>query len=256
MKKIIDAHIHLNQYKESTIKKIQDEKSIEGVISVSMDQPSCIRNFQLANCYSFVHAAFGFHPEQPLPKEKELADLIIWIKKHQQHMTAIGEVGLPHYVRKKDPTAFPLEPYIEVLEQFILLAKEFSKPICLHSIYEEAPIVLGLLEKHNYMHAHFHWFKGDEQTIDHLIVNGCFVSITPDLLYEKEIQKLAAKFPLEQLMVETDGPWPFEGPFSQKKTVPYMMHDTVHQIANIKKIQVETVYDCLLSNTKKFFSIL
>ncbi|GKU82264.1 hypothetical protein NCCP28_16600 [Niallia sp. NCCP-28] len=180
---------------------------------------------------------------------------MIWIEKHQQHMTAIGEVGLPHYARKKDPTAFPLEPYIEVLEQFILLAKKFSKPICLHSIYEDAPIVLSLLEKHNYMHAHFHWFKGNAETIDHLIANGCFVSITPDLLYEQEIQALAAKFPLEQLMVETDGPWPFEGPFSQKETMPSMIHQTVAEIAKIKKISVDIIYRQLLLNTKKFFSI-
>lgn len=256
MKKIIDAHIHLDQYKKEVIKKMLDDKSIEGVIAVSMDQSSCIQNLQLAKRYSFVHAAFGFHPEQKLPKEKELADLILWMEKHQQHMTAIGEVGLPHYARKEDPTAFPLEPYIELLEQFILLAKKLSKPICLHSIYEEAPIVLGLLEKHNYMYAHFHWFKGDEKTIDHLIANGCFVSITPDLLYEQEIQALVAKFPLEQLMVETDGPWPFEGPFSQKETMPYMMHSTVNEMAKIKKNSVDTVYDSLLSNTKKFFSIL
>jgi len=255
MNKIIDAHIHLDQYPKDAIQKMQDDPSLKGVVAVSMDASSCIKNQQLAKKYPFVHPAFGFHPEQPLPKETEIKDLLIWIEKQQNHMAAVGEVGLPHYARKENPAAFPLEPYIEILEQFILLAKKLSKPICLHSIYEEAPIVLNLLEKHNYMHAHFHWFKGDEKTVEHLIANGCFVSITPDLLYEQEIQKLAAKFPLEQLMVETDGPWPFEGPFSQKDTMPPMIHQTVAEIAKIKEICVDVVYRQLLLNTEKFFSI-
>ena len=44
--------------------------------------------------------------------------------------------------------------------------------------------------------------------------NGWFVSVTPDVAYEAEIQELAARYPIGQLMAETDGPWPFEGKFA------------------------------------------
>ncbi|WP_445488637.1 TatD family hydrolase [Niallia sp. 03133] len=255
MKKIIDAHIHLDQYEQSSIEKMQNDTSLEAVLTVSMNKKSCIINDRLREKYPFVHTAYGFHPEQLLPEDNELTSLFHWISEHQHNMTAIGEVGLPHYARKENPSLFPLEPYIELLEQFIQLAKKYAKPVVLHSIYDEAPIALRLLEKHNYMNAQFHWFKGDSSTIEHLINNKCYVSITPDVLYEEEIRNLIYKYPLDRMMAETDGPWPFEGPFQQMETMPSMIHHTIKEIANLKKVTVDIVYTQLLHNTRTFFSI-
>ena len=42
-------------------------------------------------------------------------------------------------------------------------------------------------------------------------------------------------YPLEQMMVETDGPWPFEGPFTGKMTHPHMMWHSISMIAEIKR---------------------
>jgi TatD DNase family protein len=39
--------------------------------------------------------------------------------------------------------------------------------------------------------------------------NGYFISVTPDVVYDEEIQLLVQRYPLEQMMIETDGPWPF-----------------------------------------------
>ena len=99
------------------------------------------------------------------------------------------------------------------MKRFISFAKSVQKPIILHAVYEDAPLVCHLLEKHSIKKAHFHWFKGDQKTITRMIKNGYFISVTPDVCYEKEIRDLVSFYPLEQMMVETDGPWPFEGPF-------------------------------------------
>ena len=37
------------------------------------------------------------------------------------------------------------------------------------------------------------------------------------------------------MMVETDGPWPFEGPFQDKLTHPSMIHHSIQTITNIKR---------------------
>ena len=75
--------------------------------------------------------------------------------------------------------------------------------------------------------AHFHWFKGDQKTITRMIENGYFISVTPDVCYEKEIRDLVSIYPLEKMMVETDGPWPFEGPFQGQITHPSMIHQSI-----------------------------
>lgn len=253
--KMIDAHIHLDWYKDHEI-EIMMERSEElaALISVSFDLESCKRNLQLAQKYKMVKPAFGFHPEQSLPSDQELTKLIDWIEQHQKDMIAVGEVGLPYFLKyEKKITQQEYGGYIELLENFIKLAKKWDKPIALHSIYEDAPLVCDLLEKHSVKKAHFHWFKGDEKTVSRMIENGYFISLTPEIVYEEYIHPLILQYPLEQMMLETDGPWPFEGPFSGTMTHPNMMKESIHQLAKMKHLSVTEVWERIYANTNDFY---
>jgi TatD DNase family protein len=253
MKKIIDAHIHLDKYKDTELDDIVSDA--HSLICVSMDLRSCQRNLHLSEKYSAVHPALGFHPEQHLPSEQKLDDLLSWIKNSADKAIGIGEVGLPYYFRRKNKLADPIEKYVEVLEAFIKLSKVLEKPIALHAIYEDASIVCDLLEKHSVIKAHFHWFKGDGKSLSRLADNGYFISVTPDVLYEKEIQEIVQHFPLTQMMVETDGPWSFEGPFEGRRTRPAMIHQSIREIGKIKKIVLEKIYEQLYKNTEEFYVV-
>ncbi len=147
---MIDAHIHLDWYKSEDLQLIlQDIKrsSVEGLIAVSSDIKSCQEVWDIHNQNECVYPAFGWHPEQPLPSRAELEKIEGMIRMHHHDLVAIGEVGLPYYKRQED-TRIHLEPYLEILERFILLAKDFDLPIVLHAIYEDADLVCDLLEKH------------------------------------------------------------------------------------------------------------
>ena len=257
MNPIIDAHIHLDNYSEIEQQRIIDEMNqyeIESLITVSSDLQSAKSNLQLHRAHEQIKPAFGFHPEQPLLDKKEMEALCAFICLYQQEMIAIGEVGLPYYTRKENPD-LQMEPYINVLDQFMMLAKQLNKPIVLHAIYEDAAIACDLLEKNKIERAHFHWFKGDMQTVERMIQCGYFISITPDVVYEEEIQQLVERYPLAQLMVETDGPWPFTGPFEGQITHPKMIHQVIETIATIKKLATSDVYEQVLENTKNFYGI-
>ncbi|OIK09728.1 DNAase [Bacillus sp. MUM 116] len=255
--RMIDAHIHLDHYKDDEIKLLLEESSmLDSFVSVSFDLESCKRNLQLARGYDRVRPAFGFHPEQPLPAEGERKELFKWMDEHRSEMVAVGEVGLPYYLRlegKISPQEYQL--YIELLDSFIQRAKEWEKPIVLHAVYDDAPVVCDLLEKYSLKKAHFHWFKGDKKTIARMRGNGYFISVTPDVVYEEEIQQLVAVYPLEQMMIETDGPWPFEGPFTGKMTQPNMMEESIRMIAGIKGLSVSEVTTKLYENTVSFYQL-
>jgi TatD DNase family protein len=255
--KMIDAHIHLDQYKEAEIARIMEEsQQIEALISVSFHQESCQRNLQLSQTYKKVNPAFGFHPEQPLPTQNQISELLTWINAHHHEMVAIGEVGLPYYLRQEQKVPSKhYEKYIELLESFIQLAKKWDLPIVLHAVYDDAPIVCELLEKYSVNKAHFHWFKGDANTIDRMNKNGYHISVTPDVVYEEEIQQLVQMYPLDQMMVETDGPWPFKGPFTGEMTHPIMMIESISMIAKIKGLSEAEISERLLQNTKNFYGI-
>ncbi len=257
--KVFDAHIHFDKYtqkNQNQIIKTLAENKVEGMITVSMNLLSSKENLKLADQHPNIYPSFGFHPEQPLPTDNEVAELLNWIETNQEKMVAVGEVGLPYYLRKKEKASrFPYGGYLEVLEQFIVLAKKLDKPIILHAIYDDASAVCDLLEKHNVRKAHFHWFKGDKKSMERMVENEYFISFTPDILYEIETREVAEFYPLHMTMAETDGPWPFEGIFQDKLTQPSMVHQVVRQIAAIKKVKVEDVYNSLYNQVKNFYKI-
>ena len=257
--KVYDAHIHFDRYEKDhqfKIMKSLAEDQIEGLITVSMNLLSCKENLRLAVQHPNIHPAFGFHPEQPLPNGDEVTEMLKWIEEHQEKMVAVGEVGLPYYLRRKNKGSnFPFQGYIEVLEQFILLAKRLNKPIVLHAIYEDASVVCDLLEKHNVRKAHFHWFKGDKKTMERMVENEYFISLTPDIFYEEETREVANFYPLHLIMAETDGPWEFEGVFKNKMTQPSMVHHVIRQLASLKNVRVEDTYTALFNQVKSFYQI-
>lgn len=253
LNKIVDSHIHLDKYLDDEIKKITMDA--EMLISVSMNLHSCKRNLEITKEYSTVYSAFGFHPEQLIPSEVELSKLFSWLTENHEHAIAIGEVGLPFYLREQGKLKQSYDQYIELLEGFIQFAKQYNKPIALHAVYDDAHIVCDLLEKHTMDKAHFHWYKGDKQTIERLISNRYFISITPEVLYKEKIRKIVREYPLDLMMVETDGPWPFEGPFVGKKTRPRMIHRTIADISKIKGLPLEFVYQQIYLNTNNFYVV-
>ncbi|WP_339317175.1 TatD family hydrolase [Paenibacillus sp. FSL R10-2734] len=260
---MIDAHIHLEQYESEAVEQMVSmlpSIGIEALIAVSMNLDSCVRTQKLAATYpEMVRPAYGFHPEQPLPQEAELSTLLEWIEgQAQEDFIAVGEIGLPYYSRAEAlerGEAFDMEPYIQLLDQLLELAARLDKPVVLHAVYEDALIACDLLEKHNIQRAHFHWFKGPEEAIARMINNGYYISFTPDILYEPEIQELARRYPPELVMAETDGPWPFEGPFADKVTHPSMIREVAAAWGAIHGCTSSQAEEILTANTKRFYSL-
>ncbi|NQX47312.1 TatD family hydrolase [Paenibacillus tritici] len=259
---MIDAHIHLEQYEDnerSSLLAGLPQQGIESLIAVSMNLASSRRTREIAARYpGLVKPAYGFHPEQTLPEAEELTALLDWITAHAGDMAAIGEIGLPYYSRAEAAArgeAWDMGPYIELLDRLLGLAAQVGKPVVLHAVYEDAWTVCDLLERHNITQAHFHWFKGPEATVQRMISCGYYISFTPDILYEQEIQDLARRYPPELVMAETDGPWPFEGPFTGRATHPAMVHDVAAAWGTLHGYSIPEAKAILTANTRCFYGI-
>ncbi|MDM5237256.1 TatD family hydrolase [Bacillus cereus] len=250
--KWIDSHIHVDQYKDEEksrlLKDVENSKAITGLIAVSMNYQSCRETLSLANRYPFIHPAIGFHPEQQIHKE-ECERIYQLIEECAEEIVAIGEVGLPYYVRKEDEN-IAIDPYIVVLKRFVELASKHNLPIVLHAVYEDADIVCDLLEEYKVSRAHFHWFKGSEETMKRMMRNGYYISITPDVLHKEKIRKIVSYYPLEYMMVETDGPWEFQ---EGVMTHPRMIKEVLKEISIIKNIPVDKVEKTIYGNTIRFY---
>jgi TatD DNase family protein len=258
----IDAHIHLDMYTEKEVEQMLTDlpkTPVLGLIAVSRHFQSCIWTRKLRHRFpGSVYAAYGYHPEQNIPAPEEIDQLMAWILAHSAEMVAVGEVGLPYYLRKEaedQGKRFDLAPYLELLDRFAAISVSLRKPLILHAVYEDADLVCDLLNKHGVKQAHFHWFKGSESTIERMISAGYYISVTPDVHYEADIRALVERYPLELLMAETDGPWPFEGPFEGIVTHPGMIVSVIKQIAQIKKMGEQETAAVLLRNTRQFYQL-
>lgn len=250
--KWIDSHIHVDQYKDEEksrlLKEVENSKEIKGLIAVSMNYQSCKETLSLAKKYPFIYPAIGFHPEQQIHKE-ECEQIYQLIEQNAEEIVAIGEVGLPYYLRKEDER-IAADSYIAVLKKFIELASKYNLPIVLHAVYEDADSVCDLLEKYKVSRAHFHWFKGSDETMKRMMRNGYYISITPDVLHKEKIRKIVSYYPLEYMMVETDGPWEFQ---EDVITHPRMIREVLKEISSIKNISIDKVAKTIYENTSQFY---
>ncbi|MEW4217720.1 TatD family hydrolase [Rossellomorea marisflavi] len=254
---MIDAHIHWDAYSPPQREEILHSLGVHGVramIAVGMNLKSSRETLELSMRDERVKVAAGFHPEQEILSQGEIEEIFTFIDQHAGSLVAVGEVGLPYY-RMQEDVDLELKPYEELLERFIVKAKSLKKPIVLHCIYEHAGIACDLLERHSVEKAHFHWFKGDEAILERVLSNGYKVSVTPDVIYEDEIQKVVQKAPLDAIMVETDGPWPFEGPLKGQMTHPGMMGRTIKCIASIKNMDESEAAERIFTQTKRFYGL-
>lgn len=245
-----DAHIHLDKYSEADQLHIIHNEDIDGLIAVAMDFDGSKWLLEL-NQHDKVHIAMGFHPEQSI-NANEIAAILELIDKHHKSLIAIGEVGLPQYLKREQPE-LNMQPYINTLEQFIIKAKQYDLPIVLHAVYEDAETALDLLAKHAVEKAHFHWFKASDTVLNRLLNTNYMVSVTPDILWNKKTRKVVSTFPLNRLMIETDGPWPHDG--FEPHHIHIQLSAIIKEIAHIKSTDIETVKQELSNNTCRFYNL-
>ncbi|MCC3358579.1 TatD family hydrolase [Bacillus sp. REN16] len=248
---MIDAHIHLEQY-EDTILPVQIEKwqeaGVKGVIAVSNDLPSSYRTLELHEKFpGFVHPAIGFHPEQPLPIEQEYLEWERLVQAERKKIVAIGEIGLPHYNLEKLP--FSLEHYYDFLIRCLEVAVQQQLPVTLHAVHDKAEMVFDLLLKKQVAAAHYHWLKAPDEVIIKIVEAGYFISVTPEVCYRTRDQKLAKQVPLSQLLIETDGPWPYEEEFKNQPTTPLFLRCILSHLSTLYGLNSQELNEQIVLNT-------
>lgn len=255
---MIDSHIHLDadQYADvaGLIKRARDA-GVNAVVTPGVAPNSNRRVLELAHANpDFVYAAMGFHPERFDLTDDDLATTLAMVRLHREEICAIGEVGLPWYGQQARRSDI-VERGRNILEVFARIATEFDLALILHCPHQTALEALKIIADERVRRAVFHWHKSDEATTRAILNAGYFVSLTPEVAYRDRDQDLARMLPLNQMMVETDGPWPYGGPFEGKPTEPGFIADVISAIASIRGNSIEAVEQALTANAKTLFGI-
>jgi len=170
---------------------------------------------------------------------------------------ALGEVGLPWYTLDGAADAASLMVRgRERLGRLLALATRFDLPAVLHAPHGAALGALEALRAAGVERAVFHWHKAPREVTRAILDAGYFVSVTPEVVYRERDRELAEWVPLDSLLVESDGPWPYRGEFEALASGPWLASRVAEEVAKIKRLPVEETMYRLSVNACQLFDLI
>ncbi len=257
---IIDSHCHLHDPAfldtRATVLRAT-EHDVWGVVAVGCDPATNGRTLDAAAANAkAVWPALGFHPEWKL-EEADLDTVEEQVRAHHSRIVAVGEVGLPWYgLEGAVDVAAQITRGRQRFDRLLDLAFRFDLPVIIHAPHGAAVSALDALRRKRMERAVFHWHKAPAEVTRAIVQAGYLISITPEVVYRDRDRGLVESVPLESLLVESDGPWPYQGEFENIASGPWLATRVAEEVAKIKHLPVEETMYQLCVNTCRLFDLV
>lgn len=246
---IFDTHSHYTDEqfsgRDELLIKLNKEKNVSEIITCGTDTNSSKECIKLANKFSFVYAAIGFHPE-------ELTRCDIDIEALRQLMCkkviAIGEIGLDYYWNK-DNKEKQKEGFIKQIE----LAKELNLPVIVHDRDAHGD-TLQILKEYRPKGV-LHCFSGSVEMAEEVIKLGMYIGVGGVITFKnaKNLPEVINAVPMDKILLETDAPYLAPEPFRGKRNDSSLIPFIAEKIGDIKGISKEEVLKITKENAYSLF---
>ncbi|EMT45281.1 TatD family hydrolase [Anoxybacillus flavithermus] len=254
---LFDTHAHLNatQFNED-VEQVIERASAEGVshiVVVGFDRPTIERAMELAEQYSFIYAAVGWHPVDAIHMTDDDLMMIEQLAAHPK-VVALGEMGLDYYWDQS-----PKEVQKEVFRKQIRLAKKVKLPIIIHNRDATADIVHILREEQAAeVGGVMHCFTGSVEVAHQCIDMNFYISFGGPVTFKnaKKPKEVAKEIPLDRMLIETDCPYLTPHPFRGKRNEPSYVKYVAEAIAELKGVSFDEVAQKTSDNAKRLFGII
>jgi TatD DNase family protein len=255
---MIDTHIHLDSARYGDpdgVCRRSAERGVEAIIVPGIDHAANLGILELAARFpGLVYVAAGLHPELARMEQGDIDVLADTVRRRRSSICAVGEVGIPYY----GPSAATPERQAlarEVLERSASLAAELDLALIVHAPHQAAAVALQIVRTSGARRVVSHWHKSDERTTRAILDAGWFVSLTPEVAWRERDRDLARLAPMAQIVVETDGPHPYERVFPGHQTEPWMVSGAIGAIAEVKGLNRNEVAAATSANARRLFAL-
>jgi TatD DNase family protein len=258
---IIDSHCHLHDPAFEDLRGVlarTAEHGVWGAVAVGCDQHSNARTLEGATGNrKTVWPAMGFHPDWFHLSDLDLEQVEAQVAAQHSRLIALGEVGLPWYCLEgaTDAVGFMTRGR-QRLNRLLSLASRYDLPVILHAPHGAAVGALAALKAHGIERAVFHWHKAPAEVTRDIVAAGYLVSVTPEVVYRERDRALVEAVPLESLLVESDGPWAYQGEFAGMASGPWLVSRVAEEVAKIKGLPVDEVAYEISANTCRLFDLV
>jgi TatD DNase family protein len=239
---LVDTHCHLDFERFAADRDQVVERAlaagVERIIVPAIDLHNCPTVLHLAGTYPSVYAAVGVHPNSTSGWQDEwLTD----IRKHARHkkVVAIGEIGLDYYWDKSSQ-----QEQHQALRTQLALAAELDLPVILHN-RESSTDLIRLISSSpvngRSRPGVLHSFSASWETAKAALDLGFYIGFTGPITFKKadDLRIVAARVPLDRILIETDAPFLAPQPRRGKRNEPAFVRFTAERLAALRKIDYD-----------------
>jgi TatD DNase family protein len=204
--KVIDTHAHLDELEnlESALNKAE-EAGVVAIVAVGSNHQSNQKMMSITDSHpGLVYPALGLHPWELGNLDSHGINVTLkFIEEKVSQIVAIGEIGLDY--DKRVIKVSPKELQKETLKCLLALARQYTKPVTIHSRYAWKDS-FELVKEAGIEKAVFHWFTGFSSVLKDILGAGYLISATPAVEYHEEHRRAVKETPPDKLLLETDCP--------------------------------------------------
>lgn len=255
---LVDTHCHLDMIDDGkdvqTVIHRAIAAGVKKIITIGIDLESSRRATELARQFQEVWATVGMHPHNATECDAETYRHIrLLANSPRNKVVGYGEIGLD-FAKEYSPREVQLNNFAAQLD----MATELNLPVIIHDREAHAE-TMEILSAHAPFPAGgvMHCFSGDLQLAGRIIDLGLYISLPGIVTFKNSLmmQEVAREIPLENMILETDGPFLAPVPYRGKTNKPEYLIHTAQKIADLRGITLEEVARQTTSNAARLFHL-
>ncbi len=272
---LVDSHAHLDspRYDADRDELLQRawQQGVRTVLSIGIgDGPETMQQALelskryaskpgIPRCIPRILATAGIHPH-----EAQLADQAALQKLDglldSPDVLAVGEIGLDYYYDHS-----PREQQKQAFAQQMEIAAARRRPIIIHCRPSDGSTnawddTLAMIEN-NWMGTNLggilHCFTGEWEHARRALDGGFLISFAGNVTFPKaeSIRQVAAKVPLDRMLIETDAPFLAPLPHRGKRNEPAWVGRVADKLGEVCGVPAELVASSTANNFFRFFGV-
>lgn len=252
---LFDTHSHLDdeQFDPDRLEVISrlHEAGVTRLMCIGASLASSRAALALAKEHEDFYAAVGVHPHGADKYDDETEQALIDLCKDKK-VRAIGEIGLDYHYDFS-----PRDVQKKVFRRQIALARELQLPMVLHIREAHGDALAILREEKELPKGVVHCYSGSMESAQSYLDLGLDISFTGSVTFKNahNLQAVAARLPIERIMIETDCPYMAPVPHRGKRNEPAHVLDVLRFLADLRGEDEETLARVTFENGLRLFQI-
>ncbi len=253
---LVDSHCHLDRVSlkayDKDFGRFMAETLASGVgqmLCVAIDLEHYPRMRALVEPYPQVLVSVGVHPNEVNRREPEVEELVALAADPRN--VAIGETGLDYY-RSEGDLAWQHQRF----RNHIAAAKACGKPLIIHTREARADTLRLLREEGaREVGGVLHCFTEDWDMASQALDLGFYISFSGIITFpgSDDLREVAARLPLDRLLIETDSPYLTPVPHRGRPNEPKYVAHVAQRIAELRGLETETLIAATHDNFQRLF---